>query len=182
MESNSIFEYAPSADPNCKNCQKQVHPTERYCTDCGFPMNASEEEENQFYYKLGAKKLQLQELDRKIKNAKTTLWVIAGLTFLGGLLMYFMLQDSHENALVILITNTIVALLFLGLAELAKQKPFIALLSALILYVTLFLYGVVVEEMSPMSGIIIRIIIVVYLIKGINSASEAEKIKKEINA
>ena len=181
MESNSIFEYAPAADPNCKNCLKPVHTTERFCTACGFPMNASEEEENLFYYRLGAKKLQLLELDKKVSNAKTTLWVIAGLTFLGGVIMYLMWKGSHENALVILISNTIVALLFLALAEFAKQKPFIALLSALILYVTLFLYGVVVEEMSPISGLLIRGIIVVYLVKGINSANEAEKLKKQIN-
>ena len=181
MESNSVFETTQPTDPTCKNCTKPVHPTERFCTGCGFPMNASEEEENQFYYRIGAKKLQLETLDRKVNDAKTALYVIAGLTFLGGIVLYFMTKDTFDAALAILITNTIVALMFVGLAEFAKKKPFIALLSALLLYVTLFLYGVVVEGMSPASGFIVKIIVVVYLIKGINSASEAEKLKKEIN-
>ena len=180
MDSNPSIESTGYVDNTCKNCQKKVFPTDRFCTACGFPMNATEEEENQFYYRIGAKKLQLEELDRKIRNAKTTLYVIAGFMFVVGLIIYLTSRDN-DLALAIFLSNVIVAVIFVLLAELSKQRPFIALLSGLLLYITLNLYMIVIEGASPFSGIIIKGIIIVYLVKGINSAREAEQIKKEID-
>lgn len=180
MELNPIPVPEP-VETNCKNCQKPIFAAERFCTACGFPVNATKEEEDHFYYTLGAKKLQLDTLDRKIHNARIAMWVISGATLLFGFIFY-MMNKEHEAALGVLISNVIVALLFVLLAELAKKKPFVALLSGLLLYVTLHLYAIIVENMSPFSGIIIKVIIIVYLVKGIRSAQEAEQIKKEINA
>ena len=100
--------------------------------------------------------------------------------FVVGLIIYLTSRDN-DLALAIFLSNVIVAVIFVLLAELSKQRPFIALLSGLLLYITLNLYMIVIEGASPFSGIIIKGIIIVYLVKGINSAREAEQIKKEID-
>lgn len=167
-------------DTTCKNCQKTVPAGQRFCTHCGFPVNATPEEEDQFYYRQGAKQLELSSLDKTISNAKNALWIIAGIMAVFALGIYFVNQEAPA-ASAVLITNLIVAAIFVALGFWANEKPFTALLSALILYITLYLYGVIVEGMNPLSGIIIRVIIIVYLVKGINSAREAEQLKKELN-
>lgn len=167
-------------DTTCKNCSKTVPAGQKFCTHCGFPVHATPEEEDQFYYRQGAKQLELDSLDKTISNARNALWIIAGVTAVFGLGIYFFNPDA-EAAMAVLITNLIVAGIFVALGFWANQKPFTALLSALILYVTLYLYGVIVAGANPLSGIIVRVIIVVYLVKGINSAREAEQLKKELN-
>lgn len=164
----------------CKHCHKTVPAAQKFCTHCGFPINATPEEEDQFYYRQGAKQMELSSLDHTISNAKKALWIIAALMGVVGLGMYF-LNEGDPGASAMLITNLIVSGIFVALGFWANEKPFTALLSALILFITIYLYGVIVEGQNPVSGIIVRVIVVVYLIKGINSAKEAEQLKKELN-
>lgn len=168
-------------DIACKNCHKTVPAGQKFCTHCGFPVHATPEEEDQFYYRQGAKQMELDSLDKVVSNAKRALWIIAGLMTVVALGMYLVAGADAPGATAMLITNLIVAGIFVALGFWANEKPFTALLSALILYVTLYLYGVIVEGQNPVGGILVRVIIVVYLVKGINSAREAEQLKKELN-
>lgn len=171
---------APLVDTTCRNCQKTVPAGQKFCTNCGFPVNATPEEEDQFYYRQGAKQLELDSLGKTVSNAKNALWVVAGLMGVIGIGLYFIDRNS-PIATITLISNLIVAAIFVALGFWASQKPFTALLVGLILYITIYLLGVIVGGANPVRGIIMHIIIITYLVRGINSAREVEQLKKELN-
>ena len=79
------------------------------------------------------------------------------------------------------ITNAILVAAFVGLGFWARTKPVGALISGLSLYLIIHLLNAIVEPMSILSGIIAKVLIIGYLIKGIRSVLEADKIKKELN-
>lgn len=82
--------------------------------------------------------------------------------------------------------SAVVALIFLGLGFWADKNPYPAILTALILYLALNLLSIAGTMMSSepavsaFRGIIVKIIIVVYLIKGLNNAAEARRIKNAL--
>jgi hypothetical protein len=51
----------------------------------------------------------------------------------------------------------------------------------LVLYIIVLLLSVIDNPMNLARGIIVKIIIIVYLIKAVRSASDARRIKKELN-
>jgi hypothetical protein len=66
------------------------------------------------------------------------------------------------------------------LAFLSKKKPFAALLTALILYVTVIILGAFVQPTSLFSGIVIKVLVIAYLVKGTKGAYEAEDLKRKL--
>ncbi|MEP6750616.1 MAG: hypothetical protein ABJB86_22960, partial [Bacteroidota bacterium] len=85
------------------------------------------------------------------------------------------------TALGILITNAAVAVIFLLLGIWAGKKPLAAIISGIVLYGVIILIGVVQNPSSLFSGIILKILVISYLIKGLISAREADKIKQQHN-
>jgi hypothetical protein len=170
----------PAAPPVCRSCGNDVKESDTFCQICGFPLKAPREEQDQFIYDRDHKQLELRELKKKIKRAGTTLYVIAGLNLLLGLILYTVAPDS-ELAIAVLLTNLVVGGVFLGLAVWSKQKPVPALISALSLYILLQLILIAADPENIIRGIIIKAVIIVFLIRGLQSALDAEKIKKEHN-
>jgi hypothetical protein len=68
-----------------------------------------------------------------------------------------------------------VALIYLALAFWSDKKPFIALLSGLLLYLTLIIISAVFDPISLVKGFIWKIIIISYLGKGLYSAFYSQK-------
>lgn len=164
----------------CRSCGNDVKETDSYCQVCAFPLKASKEEQDQFIYNRDYKQLELRELKRKVKNAGTTLYVIAGLNLLFGFIIYAIDPDG-ELATAILLTNLVVGAIFFGLAIWSKQKPVPALISGLSLYILMQLILIAADPVNIVRGIIVKVIILVYLIRGLQSALDAEKIRKEHN-
>jgi hypothetical protein len=147
---------------------------------CGFPINGTEVQKEIFYHQLEARKSGLKDLHQKMYNSRVTLWIIAGITFLFGLISYFM-DSTTEGALIMLILNVVISIVFLLIGSWAAERPFSALVLGLVLYVGLLLYWISEGQTRPAAGIIGRIVIIGFLIKGISSAREAEELKKEID-
>lgn len=166
---------------HCKCCSNSVKETDLYCQTCGFPLKGGEEEQKQFIYNRDYKHLELKELNRKIKNAGTTLYVLAGLFTLLGVIYYFTNKENEQLALAVLLTNVILSAIFLALASWSKKKPAAAIISGLVLYVLVQLIAIIEDPANIVKGIILKVIIIIYLIKGMQSALEAEKIKKQHN-
>jgi hypothetical protein len=148
------------------------------CIKCGFPAGGTESDKELFYHKLEARRVQLKNLQTKVDNARVTFWVIAGINLLYALLSYAF-SSATGDALFNLIINALVSIMFVFIGNWAKEKPFSALVSGLSIYVCLFLYSIINSE--HVYGIIGRIVLIGYLLKGISSAREAEEVKKEID-
>jgi hypothetical protein len=103
------------------------------------------------------------------------MYVLAGLMSLATVIQYT--NGDTASAIAYLILGTI----YVGLGQWTATKPFAAILTGLILFLTVQLLGIVLDPTSIFSGIIIKVLVVVALITGSRSAYEAERIRREYN-
>jgi hypothetical protein len=80
-----------------------------------------------------------------------------------------------------LLTNLILAFVFLALGGYAHKKPLACIVSGLCLYVIVIILNAIADPATIARGALVKILIIGYLVKGIKSAIEIEKIKKEHN-
>jgi len=156
--------------PVCSQCSTEMISASKFCTHCGFPEQGDEKEKAIFHAKKVMKKNQVADDHKKINSARNTLYWMAGIFFVFGLFYFFTTNDTGT-----LIVNVILAVIYLVLAYWSQTKPFAALLSALLLYIMVIALNAIVEPMSLIQGILFKIIIIAFLVKGINSASQQSK-------
>jgi len=169
----------PPDNANCPDCGSANNQSSKYCVACGYPVLGTDEERKKFKSNKAVKKISLEEYDGKIKSAKTTLFVISGFTAVFGTILALVGNEGNEVLLIVI--NLFLAGIYLALGFWCAKKPFAAILSGLIIYVSLIIVNGVAEPKTIAQGIIMKGIIIAYLIKGLKSAKEAEAIKKELN-
>lgn len=76
--------------------------------------------------------------------------------------------------------SVIIILILIGLYVLAFYRPYVGLLSALIFYILIHLLAIIVDPMSIVRGILIKIIVFYYLIGAIGPSRKLSDIKKEL--
>jgi hypothetical protein len=81
----------------------------------------------------------------------------------------------------VLTTNLVLAAIYLGLALWSKKQAVAAILSGLILFSVIQVVNMIVDPSTIVKGIIVKVAVIIYLIKGVQSAFDAQKIKKELN-
>jgi hypothetical protein len=162
----------------CKCCFEKINPVDQFCQKCGFPLKGSDSEQQEFMYRRSFKKSELDFLAKKIESAATTLYVLAGLSFLIGI-VYFFINRTTDDGSALLITYTIIAVIYLLLGVWSKTKPLASIISGMVLYVLLEIMGAIDNPLNIFKGIILKVIIISYLIKGLMSALEAEKIRRQ---
>ena len=164
----------------CQACSSNVTADDFFCQNCGFPLRAPAEERDAFINNRNFQAFQLKEMQGKIKNASTSIFVIGGLTSVMGIILYFTAARTQDSFVAMLV-NLLVGIIFLGLGFWCKEKPVAAIISALSLYIILLVLTAIDDPLNVVKGIILKIIIIGYLIKGLNSAFEAQRIKKKHN-
>jgi len=107
---------------------------------------------------------------KEIKSGRNSLLIIAGLSFLFGVGYFFLHDDSAT-----LIASGILSIVYLGLAFWSQQRPLIALVLGLLVYLTTIVINAIVDPETIYKGIIVKVLIIVFLSKGINSALQLRK-------
>jgi membrane-associated HD superfamily phosphohydrolase len=170
----------PKQAENCPSCLTPANTEDAFCAKCGYPFQATEQEQNNFMSGRNMKEIDLDEAQKKIRRASNTLFFIGGATFLIGLIFYSInTEPAMKTSL--LLTNAILGVIYTGLGFWCKKKPLAAIISGLSLYVLVMILNAVISPLTIVSGIIFKIIIIGLFINGIKSAIEAEKITKELN-
>lgn len=166
--------------PHCKACAAKINEDDFFCQSCGFPIKAPAEERDAFINNRDYKAYELSLMQKQVKSASTSIFVIGVFTALAGIFYYFTLPEE-QKPLVTMILNLLIAGIFIALGFWCKEQPVAAIISALSLYTILLILIMINDPMSILKGIIFKIIIIVYLLKGLNSAFESQKIKKTYN-
>jgi hypothetical protein len=164
----------------CTCCSASVLETDQFCPNCGYPLHGTETEQYNFIYNRNYKQTELEDLNKKIRSATTTLYVLAGLSFVSGIVIYS-INKEEIRANFNLIIFMVMAVLYVGLAIWCKNKPVAAIISGLVLYIGFQIILAFDDPMNLVRGIIWKILIIVYLLKGMKSAFDAQKIRKELN-
>jgi hypothetical protein len=163
----------------CKSCSTQTDLNDQFCTNCGYPLKGTEEEQNKFLMDKSYKELNLEEAKRQVKKTSYAMYFVAGATMLGGLIFYKLNKDGLGNTL--LLVNSIVAILFTIIGYWCNRMPLAGVITGTSLYALIFILNAISNPLSILSGIIFKIFIIGCFIRGIKAALEAEKLKKQLN-
>ena len=131
----------------------QTH--DQNCTNCGFPIKGSSEEQQKFISLKGWMKHEVKELRTKIENVANHILCIIRIVPSVGVISYFTVKDK-ELSLNVLIENLILCTIFLALGGWAKSKSVICILSGLIFYIISQIIGVVGGYTGPLKGILMK--------------------------
>jgi len=117
----------------------------------------------------------LEGYDKNIRQARNILFFLAALQML---LAIYLLYTSQGNAgWVSFAITTIVAVIFFLLGFWTKVKPYTAIISGLVTYILLWIGDSIFDPTYIYKGILVKIFIIIYLIKGLKDAKEAQAIK-----
>lgn len=164
----------------CPSCKEPVGPGDAFCQSCGYPLKGSEDEQRSFSTDRLIKEDKLEEMEKKVRSASNTMYILAGLFVLFGI-VYFGMADESDNRGVVLLINFIVAGIYVGLGYWSRLQPLPAILAGLILYTVVTILNAMSDPNMIWRGILVKILVFVFLIKGLTSAYQAQRIKKELN-
>jgi len=156
----------------CSHCSASLELNQKFCTGCGYPEEGTEKEKAVFHADRVMAHTKSKDAPKLIRQARNTLFFIAGLTFLYGIFIFFSQDDSFT-----LIAAALMAVIYLILGFWSQQKPLVALVLALLLYATNIVLNAILDPVTIYKGIIMKVIIIVFLAKGINSALHLRKSK-----
>lgn len=159
-------------DPSiCFYCDTpDLNLEEKYCHHCGFPQRGEETEQRRFISQKRINAVSKKYNEKTVNNAKWYLYAIAAISLISGAIM------GDSTAFLIL---GFFAAVFVGLAIWSVYNPFAALLTGLLIYLSLWLMDIIVDPTYIFKGIIIKLIIVIGLIKGIRDARNNERLSKD---
>ena len=175
MDSSLELSAPLSSSSICENCKAENPSEKKFCSTCSFPIGGTSEEQTSFRLLVSSRKRLLSDAQDKIKSAKTTIYILAGLFFLAGVFFGFA-GDDVATAVVYLV----VTILYLIFAAWATNNPFGAILTAFIVFITIHVVSAVADPATLFQGLIIKIAVIVALVKGIRSAREAQEYLAEL--
>ncbi len=162
---------------NCPTCKATVDSNAKFCESCGYPIAGTEFEKNEFDYAYEVKRYELEKAQGVVKSGVNTLYVLAGLIFVGDMVVY-----GISKKVEMLIAGILLPIIFLLLAQWSKKKPFTAMVVALVFYVTMIMADAFANPLNIASGIILKVIVIGAMIKAIKGAREAQNIMQDLEA
>jgi peptidoglycan/LPS O-acetylase OafA/YrhL len=118
--------------------------------------------------------------DKHIRQARNAIFVAAGILLLNLIILLYNLPGGYEYAWIdILLWGAFIAG-FIVLGFWTKKKPYYAIIGALVLYGGFILLNAVIDANTIFKGIIFKIAIIVYLIKALSDAKEAQQMKAQM--
>lgn len=161
----------------CHHCKRpELKADEVFCPNCGFPQKGSESDHRKFIATFNVNQRFQDDYKKSINKARNILFILAGLNLVAGLLMGVLIQTD----IAMLISSVILAGIYLGLGLWSRTKPFPAIITGLIVYITIIVISAMIEPMSIVSGIIWKVIIISGFIYGYKGAKEGEEIKEQM--
>lgn len=126
-----------------------------------------------------ADEFSMQGYDKHIRQARTAIFLAAGILLLNVIILTFSVPDSYEYLWLdySIWGGFIAGFVFLGFWS--KKKPYYAIVGAIVLYAALVILNAIIDPSSIWKGIILKIIIIVLLVKGLNDARDAQRMQAQ---
>ena len=155
----------------CSNCNIELNKEAQFCPSCGFPEKGTDLEKSKFHAHAVLNKNKYFDADKKVKEARNTLYILAGIIFVFSL--YETVYKTEDATLFTI--NFIISFSFMILGYWSIKKPLAALLSALFLYITLIVSNGIFDPTILYNGLVAKIFIISYLGRGVYSANAYQK-------
>lgn len=165
----------------CPKCRTSAPEDQMYCTNCGEPLKEGLPRRNPQGSSRASYGKSIDKKHRKrIKSSRTAIAVVAILTWISALVHWILLKAAMQESYIpkdevnqnymLMGVTVFLGLVFMVLNFWAKQKPFAATLTALIIYLTDIVVLVAIDPVSLIRGIVVKVIIVVILLNGVRSS------------
>lgn len=166
----------------CSKCRYVNKTTNNFCTNCGYLVKEKEENSTLYHVRVKQRTDLLQKGEKAIQSARVVLYILA-IFLLTGIGFLFGELDSRYF---LVLCSVVFSMLFFLLAYWSYTKPFIALTTAFILVLTfsiIAIFGEFINAFKTVVGvysILVSMIIIYFLLKGVQGAYRAELIKEEM--
>lgn len=119
----------------------------------------------------------LAKAEKKVREARNALYIIAGLNILGAVLIFAL---NSDNGFDVLITNLVLALAYLILALNLQKKPRLIVIISLVLFCATWLLNIITAPETIANGILVKIFVIMALVKGYRAAAEVEDLRRQL--
>jgi hypothetical protein len=161
----------------CYFCKtKGLTESDLFCPNCAFPQRGTGQEQHKYVGEHMVQKIRLDEMGDAVKKAQNMLFAISGLTLIPYALGA---ATAHDGA--IFGIGVFIAALYAGLAFWSRKQPFPAILTGLILYVSMWALYTIINPINFFSGIIYKIMGLSALYYGIQAARNYDNLKKQVD-
>jgi hypothetical protein len=161
----------------CHHCKRpDLQQDEIYCPNCGFPQLGNENDQRKFIAKFNVEKMYEEAYVKAINKARNILYILAAINLAFGLIVGLLNDDIAT-----IIGGVLAAGIYFSLGLWSKKKPFPAIVTGLIVYITFIVIGALINPMSIFAGLIWKVLIISGFVYGYKGAKEAEHIKEQID-
>jgi hypothetical protein len=186
---------------SCPHCGSGEPGSGAFCVHCGKALPDGSRprivRERDLASSSAGQDLQSEVLRKKAKTASSTLLVLAVLQFLGcGLLVALGLafgddattlpgdkeKLSGDLLLVMGVILGVLATIFLALGIWARRSPLPPAIIGLTLYVTIILIGALIDPVSLIQGIIVKVIVIAFMIRAIQAGFQHRALLQKMAA
>ena len=172
---------AQNVAAKCPVCRTEVDAEDVFCNNCGYPRKGTEREQRMFLLKRNTQKTKLQRANKKIWQATNTLFIIGALIGVLALGNCFLSFTTLRGDYGLMISQLSVAICFVALGFWCQKSPLPAILCGFSLYLLLQITYAIINPKTIVNALAIKLFVIGFLVNGIVSALEAEKLKKEMN-
>lgn len=123
----------------------------------------------------------IEGYDKHIRQARNAIFLAAAILLINLIVLAVSVPSEYELLwLDVLIWGAFIAG-FIILGFWTKKKPYYAIIGALILYGLFILLNAAIDISSIFKGLLFKIAIIVFLVKGIKDAKEAQEMKAHLD-
>jgi peptidoglycan/LPS O-acetylase OafA/YrhL len=123
----------------------------------------------------------MEGYDKHIRQARNALYIAAAIMVLNAMLLF----SKYPFDIEIMWLDYLIWIIYIGgfiaLALWTKKKPYYAIIGGLILMGAFILINAIIDPATIFGGIIFKIAVILFLIKGLGDAKEAQQMKEQFN-
>lgn len=123
----------------------------------------------------------MEGYDKHIRQARQALFIAAGILLLNALLLFSKYPVDMEIMWLDYLMWIVYIGGFIALALWTKKKPYYAIIGGLILMGIFILVNAIIDPGTIIGGIIFKIAVIAFLVKGLADAKEAQQMKEQFS-
>jgi len=167
-----------TASVKCPSCGMFAFDSEIVCSQCNYPLKGTEQDQKDFLFNQDMKSVDIDNFDKELKKARNMLYYIAVIFVIGGFITYAKSQGQPDASLGLGL-DVILSLVFVVLAASTAKWPTICIITGLTIFTVVMVANAIINPLTLIQGIILKIAAYVLLFKGLKSAREAERIRNQ---
>lgn len=120
----------------------------------------------------------MQGYDKHIRQARNAIFWVAGILLLNLVILIATIPEGYEYLWLDIAIWGVFILSFVFLGFYCKNKPYNAIVGALVLYGLFILMNAYLDISTLYKGLIFKALVIIFLVKGLKDAKEAQEMKK----